>query len=209
MKKIFLFVAIICVNESFAQKEKFDMASFIPPSGWHRLDTNGMLAFIYARSATDLSDMCQIYLYPGGLSTGNADNDFKNEWKNRVVNPMRINTKPKTEKKKTADGWNIISGSVNSLEGGINYNCRLVTASGFGKTMSVLVIMTGNYNSTVNQFFKDMSYDKNAIVTTQPGVASAHNQTNINAVVALNDYVFTVPDKWFVQRNNDFIQLSQ
>ena len=130
------------------------MVNFIPPAGWHRLDTNEMLAFIYAKSATDLSDMCQIFLYPGRTSSGNAENDFKTAWNERIVIPMGINTKPKTEKKKNADGWNIISGTVNSFESGINYNCKLVTASGFGKTMSVLVIMTGNHTSTVNKFFK-------------------------------------------------------
>ncbi|MGZ5191614.1 MAG: hypothetical protein ACXWCZ_11390 [Flavisolibacter sp.] len=209
MKKLFILVGVFSLTTSIAQKEKFDIVSFIPPTGWHRIDTNGMLAFIRATSATDLSDMCQIFLYPGRQSSGNGDNDFKTEWKNRVVTPMRINTKPKTEKKKNADGWNIISGSVNSMEGGINYKCRLVTASGFGKTMSVLVIMSGNYTATVNQFLNDMHYDKNATVSAQSNIASSNNQTNMNAVVTINDYVYTVPDKWFVQKNNDFIQLSQ
>lgn len=209
MKKIFLLSLLFYLNKASAQRENFDMVSFVAPAGWHRLDTNGMLAFIKAKSATDLSDMCQIFLYPGRASSGNADKDFKTEWNNRVVAPMGINTKPKTEKTKNADGWNIISGSVNSMEGGINYNCKLVTSSGFGKTMSVLVIMTGNYSATVNQFFKDMTYDKNSILTNPQSIGSVYNGSNSAASVTINDYQYIVPDKWFVQKNNDFIQLSQ
>ena len=46
MKKLLaLAITIGIVNYSFSQIEKFDIASFNPPQGWQRLDSNGVLVF--------------------------------------------------------------------------------------------------------------------------------------------------------------------
>src|ERR1700730_2607545 len=94
MKKIFLhlLVALPFVNV-FAQKEKFDIASFTPPKGWQRIDSNGIILFFDSKTVTGGTAFCQIFLYPSRQSNGKALSDFESEWANRVTKPTGFNEK--------------------------------------------------------------------------------------------------------------------
>jgi len=92
MKKIFLLLTCL-VTFCFlrAQIEKFDIARFIAPAGWQRVDSNGVVAFLDSRINNGLTSFCQIFLYPSHASSGNASGDFTSEWDARVVKPTGTN----------------------------------------------------------------------------------------------------------------------
>jgi hypothetical protein len=199
MKKIFAFLfAMSMITQVFPQTEKFDIATFIPPQGWQRLDSNGVLAFHDYRTADGLTSFGQIVLFPSWASKNTPAKNFQQEWDNRVVKSTGANTKPTTKTEKTPDGWTVVTGTANLSVKGLNYACVLVTASGFKKVMSVMVNMAGSdHASMIEKFFNDLNLDSKAAIST--------NQTNMSGTISRKDYDFTAPEKWQVQNNTDHI----
>lgn len=180
----------------YAQKETFDIASFKPPTGWQRLDSNGVLAF----HDTKATGFCQIYLYPSRNSTGKPATDFTNAWKDIVVRNIKTKNKPQTSTEKQPDGWTVVTGYTNVSRNGLNFTCMLVTASGFKKAMSVLVNVAGaDYAAVVDQFFKDFDLDAKATAGTGTGT-----ETGTGVSGSLSDLSFISPTGWAEQKGNGF-----
>lgn len=208
MKKKILLAAnsFLLITFLAAQTETFDIATFTPPTGWQRIDSNGVVAFFDSKTANGLTSFCQIFLYPSRRSSGNASTDFKTEWNLKVTQPARTNKKPKTQTEKTPDGWNIVTGYANLTQPGLTYTCMLMTATGFGKTMSVLVNIAGkDYVTVVDQFFKDLELNKDVQVKTN----NPNNQiSGVTGPASLSNYIYTPPPGWTTKQFPDGIVLS-
>lgn len=199
MKNIFGFLCTVFFGiTSFSQTQKFDLATFISPPGWQRIDTNGTVAFMDSKTENGLTSFCQIILYPGSKSTNTADKNFKIAWQNLVAVPTRSKAKPVTQIQKTPDGWTVVTGSANIVNQVLPYKTIISNISGFGKTMSVQINTAGgNYAAVLEKFFNDLDFDSKASIST--------NQTNMSGAISQKDYDFTAPGKWQVQNNNDHI----
>lgn len=210
MQKVsLLLLTILLMNNVYSQKEKFDIASFIPPQGWQRIDSNGTLAFQDFQTTNNLTSFCQIILYPGKASSGNAIKDFNKEWSDRITKPIGGKAKPASQSTTTPDGWTVVTGTAPLTVKGITYTCILVTASGFGKIMSVRVNTAGrDYAATIDKFFNDLDLDNKAAVAINPQSNIPNNQTNMNGRLVRNDYDFIAPEGWQVQNNKDHIQVQ-
>lgn len=179
MKKKLSGIAIIFLLSFYglkadAQTETFDFATFVPPKGWDRIDSNGIILFQHSKPVNDATTFCQIFLYPGIKSSGNAQKDFSSAWNNLVVKTTSTRNKPKTETTKSADGWTVVTGYANISVGGITFTSMLVTASGFTKSINVLVNVAGqDYMTDVQDFLNTYELDsKKALATTPPRVNS-------------------------------------
>ena len=205
MKKTLIeIIFIFLVIQASPQKTKFDIASFSPPKGWQRIDSNGVVAFFDTKAVSGGTTFCQLFIYPSKVSAGNASTDFENEWNQLVVRPTGFNGKPNKEVSE-ADGWEITSGYSNINHAGITFTCMLVTATGFGREMSVLVNVAGqDYMQQVQSFLNEFDLDSAA--------ATALNKSKSNMskiAVSFNDYQFDPPDRWYTYKNKDNILLSQ
>ena len=200
--KIKIFFLVICtsvINFSFAQKQKFDIATFIPPQGWQRMDTMGTVAFIHSKNENGLTRFCQIILYASTNSSGNANKDFEAAWNNLVTVPAKSNAKPTVQTEKTPEGWTVVSGAASITNMGFNYNSIVATISGFGKTMNVQVNLAGNdYSNVIQKFFNDLDLD------SKGSVMNNNQPTNqMKTTVSLNDMDFVTPQGWQLQKHND------
>lgn len=199
MKKHFcLSITAFFMMTAISQTQKFDIATFIPPPGWQRIENNGTIAYMDSKTESGLTSFCQIILYPSNISTGKSDKDFKASWQNLVVAPTKSKAKPITQTQKTPDGWTVVTGSANILNQGLTYKTIVSNISGFGKNMSVQINTAGgDYAAVLEKFFNDLDLDSKATIST--------NQTNMNGIINLEDYDFTAPEKWQVQNNKDHI----
>jgi hypothetical protein len=196
MKKVLIFlITMIITNHVFSQTEKFDIATFVPPQNWQRLDSNGVIAFHDYKTNNNLTSFCQIVLFPSRTGSGNASKDFKQEWSERVTKTTGSKAKATTQTEKTPDGWTVVTGSAKIALTTMTYACMLVTISGFGKVMSVMVNTAGgDYTATIGKFFNDLDLDSKATVA----VASQNK----------NNYDFITPEGWQLQNNKDHIQIQ-
>lgn len=211
MKKTFaILFGMSMITQVFSQDEKFDIASFIPPPGWQRSDTNGTVSFFDAKTANGLTSFCQIILYPSSKSTANADKNFKTAWQNLIAIPTKSKAKPITQTEQTPEGWTVVTGSANISFSGMNYKTILACISGFGKTMPVQVNTAGgDYLGTLDKFFNDLDLEsKITAVANQQNNSLNKNQVNMDGTIKLSDYDFTAPDKWQLQKNRDHLLIQ-
>ena len=227
MKKLLLPLAMVigtCFNSFFVcgQTESFDIATYVAPKGWQRIDSNGIVSFVDTKTNNGLTSFCQIYLYPSHKSMGMAAKDFSTAWNDLVTKPTATKKKPKTQTEKTPDGWTVVTGYSNITVRGVTFTCMLVTASGFGKTMPVLVNLAGgDYMAEVKSFFDSFELDSKATVSTgktdNKNVSTenknvpAENKTTVTTTGtgSLEDYSFEAPERWYRQPVKDYILLSQ
>ena len=102
MKKIFLhLISTLMFVQLFAQKEKFDIASFIAPVNWQRIDSNGIIAFLDSKTENGKTSFCQIFLYPSVQSSGVASSDFQSAWTAKVVKTTGSREQPKLQSAKS------------------------------------------------------------------------------------------------------------
>src|SRR4030095_892588 len=180
-----------------AQAEKFDIASFDPPKGWQRIDSNGMIVFHNYITNNGLTSFCQIYLYPSRAGNNDATKEFNEEWNAKVALQSGIKTMPATESEKTPDGWTIVRGATNITQQGLTYTCMLVAITGYERVMSVRINLAGQeFLAELDNFFKSFELDKNAI----PRSGASFDWGN---------YSFIPPARWYSQKTKDYILLSQ
>lgn len=202
MKKIFLITVITFLHTYMqAQTEKFDIASFIPPAGWQRIDSNGMLLFHNYRTDNGMTSFCQVFIFPSRASNNTPVKNFREEWNNRIAKTTGIKGIPATQTEKTPDGWTAVSGTSPVTYQGMTYTCILVTASGFGKAMSIMINLAGQeYMAQVESFLRSFEMDSK----TTPFMSNVNTPVNFE----WSHYAFTAPDKWLTHKTKDYILLS-
>ena len=208
MKQILaLLLTMSILTQSFSQTEKFDVASFLPPKGWQRSDSNGVILFHDYKTKNNLTSFCQIILYPSRASNANAASNFNEEWNLKVTQPTGDKTKPTTQTEKTPDGWTAVTGYANITQSGLTYMKMLVTATGFGRTMSVMVNTAGSdHASALEKFFNDFDLDSKAALALNQ---SGNQTTTMQGSTSFSDYIFIAPQGWHLQSNKDYLSISQ
>lgn len=119
----------------FSQTEKLGIVKYTPPKGWNKTVKENIVAFSNLDEAT--GHFCIITLYGATNSTGNPESDFKREWNNLVIKPLKAEANPETATE-VSNGWTAIAGGAAvQLESG-KAAAFLTVISGGGKTVSIL-----------------------------------------------------------------------
>jgi hypothetical protein len=194
MKKTVAFlITFLFLQQVFSQTETFDIATYIPPKEWKKEAKKNVMNFTNVNMTT--GKFCVIAMYASNASTGNAEKDFKKEWKELVATPFKAEANPKTETETTADGWKVIGGAAPIKLDGADVYIILTVFSGFGKTFSVRTSLNDqSYIAQVDELLKSMALDK----------AKASNLTNNNTVTVptnsgngkFGNVLYTVPAAW-------------
>jgi len=186
-----VFMAALFVK-AFAQTETFDIATYTAPSGFKKDSKQGVVNYININETK--GSFCVIAIYESKASSGNAEKDFNNEWKDLVVAPYKAAPNPKTETQIT-DGWKIVNGAAPVKLDGTDCYIILTVASGFGKTMSVRTsINDDSYTATLDALFASMEFDK----TKTAAVSSNNTATTVSNTGAakFGFMTYTAPAAW-------------
>ncbi|MDP4253553.1 MAG: hypothetical protein Q8938_06095 [Bacteroidota bacterium] len=217
MKKnlIFLLILLLAVTAN-GQKEHFDIATFIAPKGWQRADTNGVLQFFKFRDPHSVASFCQIFLYPSRESGTDPMENFNAEWNTHVVAWAGMNGDPRPQAGKPDKGWTPVTGHVSTQNNGVIYNCILISATGYGRVMSIVINMAGqDYTADAEKFLDQLDLDVHGARGNQfagPGsrttAGPASGGQTSSGAASLDDYIYTAPPGWVSQRFADGIVLS-
>jgi hypothetical protein len=192
--KLFL-LSTISIN-AFSQTETFDIITYTPPKDWKKEAKPGTLN--YTNLNTAAGTFCVITMYESSASTGDAQKDFSNKWKELVVTPFTADANPKTETQSTPEGWKLVTGGAAVKMDGIDCFVILNVVSGFGKTISVRSSMNDqSYTTQIDALFESMELDKTAAST-----ADNSNTVAVQTNEASGKYgamLYTKPDGWSEQ----------
>ncbi len=194
MKKIIsllLFTAIM--QQVIAQTETFDIATFTPPKEWKKSSAKNVMNFTNVDMAT--GKFCVIAMYASNASTGDAEKDFKREWKELVVTPFKAEANPKTEMETTTDGWKSVGGAAPVKMDGADVYIILTVFSGFGKTFSVRTSLNDqSYIAQVDALFKTMELDKTKTSSVKNNNTATVPTKGGNG--KFGNMMYTVPKAW-------------
>lgn len=103
---LILFLAV-CIS-AHAQKETFDVVSYIVPEGWNKQVVDGGVQLYITDRKT--GGYAIAIITKSMASTGSANGDFKSQWKSLSVHTVSSLTGPDMEAPVQDDGWEILSG---------------------------------------------------------------------------------------------------
>ncbi|MBA3673792.1 MAG: hypothetical protein H0W75_02360 [Chitinophagaceae bacterium] len=198
MKKIISLLLLTAIMQQvIGQTETFDIATYTPPKDFKKDSKQGVVNYTSVNSTT--GNFCVIAMYASTASTGDAEKDFKREWKELVATPFKAKANPETETQ-SADGWKAVVGaSLVKLDGADVY-IILTVFSGFGKTFSVRSSLSDqSYTAQVDALFETMELDKTKTST----VNNNNNNNNITTATTkgggkgkFGAMMYTAPAGW-------------
>ncbi|MGN6416337.1 MAG: hypothetical protein ACTHMC_02510 [Pseudobacter sp.] len=134
-----------CMQTAVAQKEVYDIVSYISPSGWKKDSTISALAF----SRIDGGSWGQLAIYKSTASKGSIEEDVQSEWEKIVTAEHTITGNEETTTPETADGWTVVSRSGIWQFNGANVATILTTYSNNQVCVSILC------NATAKPYLED------------------------------------------------------
>ena len=173
-------VLLFCVflTDLFAQKETFDLATYTIPQGWKTVSkTADLTGFNTTNNLTGA--YCQIALYKSMATMGNTQLDFDTEWHDLVAKTYNISVKPDELPSTYDKGWEAKSGVASFEFNGGKSIAMLVTMSGYGKRMSVVILTNAqDYNTEIKDFLGSIDFRK-PDVSAQPLADNNGNNSSI------------------------------
>ncbi|NBA84403.1 hypothetical protein GVN16_01445 [Emticicia sp. CRIBPO] len=186
MKKVFLSIILMgaligfsnahtvkkAVNQSATlQKQTFGVVSFTAPKGWQQQQNDGGVQL----SVNDKKSggYAIAVITKAMASAASVNENFHNDWNRLVKVNVQVNGEPVIEPPVKENNWDVVSGTANYTEGGSQGVTTLLTATGGGQTVSVLVMTnTKQYQNELMAFLNSLELVKasenEAVNTTKP-----------------------------------------
>src|SRR5580765_1960706 len=160
-------VQVAAASTIFSQTEKPDIIEYTPPTGWTKTPKDGLM--VYSNSDKTTGGFCLLTVYPSTASAGNPQKDFASAWTEKVVKPFKALANPKTETR-TEDGWTSVSAAAQIESDGITSAVMMTVISGYGRTASILAILSNQeYLSQIDAFMAGIKMNKaKAIAEAKP-----------------------------------------
>ncbi|MBS1489577.1 MAG: hypothetical protein JSS93_03545 [Bacteroidetes bacterium] len=190
MKKIFPFLlCVLCGISVYAQKQTFDVISFTVPKGWQQKQNDGSVQLL----ATDKKSGGYIMaiITNASASTATAIENFKSKWKAAIADQIQLDGEPVMQPSSGGNGWDIETGSAGYTDNSGKGNVALLSATGGGQTVSVVIMFN------TKQYEKDLSAFLNSLELAEvkqnenanPSSANTKNESKSAIVGLWTDYV--------------------
>lgn len=202
---LFLFSAFTAVGQ---QRETLDLATYTIPKGWKKVNSaNGFVAYAVTNSQT--GGYAQIILYSSALSKGSLKADFESEWEQLIVKSYQPKAAPELSSVESSNGWTAQVGAAPFEFNGGQSAAMLITATGFDRCMSIVVLTnTDLYQPEIGKFLEsvDLSQPTNYTQTTlqKPVV-----QTNSAPSGAFRFSTTNFDDGWVSNVHEDWVEVSK
>src|SRR5262245_38236636 len=95
-----------------AQRETFDLASFVPPAGWQRTEGKDLLVFVDQNPRQGRPSQGQIVLFRSRPTEGAPLDDWRADWKRKVADRMKGAPNPTIDSSVSKTGRKDITGFV-------------------------------------------------------------------------------------------------
>jgi hypothetical protein len=202
MKKIItLILFAVVIQQATGQTETFDIATYTVPKDWKKAANNGVVT--YTNINTTTGTFCVLAMYACSASLGDAQKDFKMEWKGLVVDPHKASADPKTETQTTADGWKVVTAAAPIKLEGLDAYAILTVFSGFKKKFSVMTTLNDqSYVNGIDSFLENIKLNKTANPPAVQATTSAAPVTN-ETTEQFGAMIYSTPKNWGAKKYSD------
>lgn len=169
---------------ALAQKETFDVISYLVPKGWQKKQVEGGVQLFITDNKTGGYAIASVT--KSMASTGSVNEDFKNQWKSLLVNTVNSITEPVMETPVQDNGWDILSGTGNYADRNVKGFATLITATGYKQTAAiVLMTNTQQYQNDLLAFINSLELKKIEREQTNTANTQAPTTSNARSLVGL------------------------
>lgn len=176
--KALTLISLLVATVSFAQqKETFDLVTYAVPNDWKKTsNTNAVIGYTITNNQKGI--YCQIGIYASTNSKGSLEADFESEWQELIVKPYKPTKKQELVPTASENGWDAQGGVAPFEFSGAQSVAMLVTMSGYGRCMSIVVVTnTEEYQAEIDFFLESVDLKK---LETLPNVqAGASSQPTV------------------------------
>ncbi len=178
MKRLILLavcLSSLALNSLAQTLETFDISTFRAPKGWAK--QSDQYSVRMSTSAGD--DFCLIALFKSLSSLGAPKTDFQASWDTIVKDAVAPASAPAMQPAENKDGWEISTGYAPFEKDGTRGVAMLVTATGSGQMVNVMILTnTQAYEKDIGAFLDSISLKKPAAARNQPAAAAAAPSEN-------------------------------
>jgi hypothetical protein len=176
--RTFILLAILGFSINvFAQKESFDLASYIPPEDWKKQVSEGSIQFIREDSARNI--YCIISLLKSVPGTADPKENFTRSWETLIKNTVKPTQIPEMQTDTSQVDWDITNGFSPFERDGEKGVVILVTSTGFGKMMNLIILTnTDVYEPDMTRFLESVSLSK----PEQPALLPANDNAVFSGI---------------------------
>ncbi|MEE1945243.1 hypothetical protein VRU48_08995 [Pedobacter sp. KR3-3] len=185
IKKILLLHSFLLMSYAgFAQKQNFDAVFFTMPKGWQQQQGEGGLQLSVMDNKTGFYAIA--VMTKANVSGASANENFSNDWLRLVKGSIQVNDEPSLQQPSKQNGWTVISGSANYTDGANKGTATLLTATGGGQAVSV-VLMTNTkaYEKELLALLNSLELAKAPQTSTAAATPVAKGGTGKTAIVGL------------------------
>ena len=203
--------------EIFAQSETFDLATFLPPTGWKKETNNSAVSYVATNSVS--RSWCRVTIFKSIGSSNDLNTDFDHEWNELIAKSYTGTTKPKPDVTEE-EGWTAQSAASPFTFQGQQCHALLIAISGYGKALSVTVIMNSQeYKREVELFLSSIKLKKpevpvvvqsvvtNTIPSSTTSPAIIVKEAPGNQGISLSTTNFD--DGWVAQPFADYVKVTK
>jgi hypothetical protein len=169
---IFFIFTFSLANLLAQQKQTFDLATYTAPPGWTQTSNTSSVVG-YTITNNEKGTYCQIGLYASTSSKGSVQADFESEWQDLIVKSYKPSAKPDLIPAASENGWDAQAGVAPFEFNGSRSAAMLVTMSGNGRCMSIVVVTnTEEYKAEIERFVDSVDLRQIESVKFEAGKAS-------------------------------------
>lgn len=204
-----LLVVIICclllTSGVTAQKaETFDIINYTAPAGWQKQSNAN--AVIFATEDKTKNIFCAITLFKAVPAGNDAKRNFETVWETFVKQSLNVAAAPEMQAARTDEnGWTAQSGFAPYESDGAKGLAMLITLTGNGKVVPVLILTNSElYQEQASRFLASLVLPK----------AAAQQNSNVQklSVARKSSFKFTTTnfdDGWTSVEQDDWVQVSK
>lgn len=215
--KLLLMAFVLTSQAVFSQSETFDLVTFTPPAGWKRQTNSSAVSYVITNQVS--RQWCRVTIFKSIGSSGDLNADFDHEWNELITKTYTGTVKPKPDITEE-DGWTAQSGASGFIWEKQQCYALLTAISGYGKALSITVIMNGEeFKHEVELFLSSVTLKKPEIpVVVQPITANANQTssgtTGITVTEAPGNQGITLAttnfdDGWISKPYSDYVKVTK
>lgn len=207
MKRIiFILFALISLN-LFAQKQTFDVISYIPPKGWSKETNEGVVSFTKTNNVK--KTWCRVNIFKSTAGKGSIHSDYASEWAGLIEKNYKTSDTSQAGNITELKGWEVKTGVGKFTFNNAGAIAMLTTFSGFGRCASIAAITNSDiYLPEIEKLLASVDLKKPDPANPQP----TPDKPVHPSAYTKNNYAFTTTnfdDGWVSTVQEDWVEVTK
>ncbi|MGQ0542836.1 MAG: hypothetical protein ACT4O9_13440 [Blastocatellia bacterium] len=189
--------------------ETFDIAAFQPPKGWEKQVGADSVQFLTEDKAS--GTFCIITLTKSMPGLGKSKENFNAAWETIVKEAVNVTVAPTMQPANNPEDWKAEMGTAAFEKDGVKGAVVLITVSGHGKMMNLMILTnTEAYEPVVTAFIESISLKKPAVDSRPINEGSPADQVIRPQAARKSSFKFNTSnfdDGWISTEQEDWVEV--